>query len=305
MPKITADGLTLHYLQDGTGPDLVLIHGLCGSLAVWQLRIAPDLSRDFSVLTYDLRGHGQSDAPPSGYRSSDMAADLLALLDHLGITQAHVVGHSFGGVVALHFAALHPARIASLTISDSRVRSLQPSQKLKEWIHWPIWKAQLKKRGVVLDEDSEMDFLLLDQLVQPPAPQGAEPDATPQPSIAAQNVARFKALLANTTANNDLRDPDGLTDAVIGSIGAPVHAMYGEYSFCLPTLEGLRRLLPDLKVTILPKVGHFFPLTQPDVFLLSLREFFSSLDARSKEAPDATEPPATPDENDHQQDPAP
>jgi len=304
MPKITANDLSIHYLQDGTGPDLVLIHGLCGSLAVWQLRIAPDLSRDFSVLTYDLRGHGLSDAPPSGYRSSDMAADLLALLDHLEIRQAHVVGHSFGGVVALHFAVLHPDRIASLTISDSRLRALQPSQKLKEWAHWPIWKARLQERGVLLDEDSEMDFLLLDQLV-PPVPQAAGPGTTSQPTIAAQNIARFKALLANATANDDLRDPDGLTDAVIGSTGAPVHAIYGEYSFCLPTLEGLRRLLPDLKVTVLPKMGHFFPLTQPDVFLASLREFFSSLDARRKGAPDPTEPPATPDGGDPQQDRAP
>lgn len=277
MPRVTVNGVNTYYQLSGQGPPLVLIHGLSGSMTVWQLRILPELSRSFRVLTYDLRGHGLSEMPPAGYRSSDMAADLLALLDHVGIKQPHIVGHSRGGVVGLHFAALHPDRLASLTVSDSRVFALQPSQKLKEWVHWPLWKAQLEKRGIVLDEESEMDFLLLDQLVDLPGSREADARATQQPSPASQRAKRFSTFLANTTAKQDLRDIAGLTEDAIRRISAPSQAIYGEYSFCLPTLRGLERLLPNLKVTVLPKVGHFFPVTQPESFLSTLREFYQSL----------------------------
>jgi pimeloyl-ACP methyl ester carboxylesterase len=253
----------------------------------------PALSRNFSVLTYDLRGHGQSDMPQSHYRSVDLAADLLSLLDHLRIERPHIVGHSIGGVVALHFAALHPDRVASLTISDSRLRALQPSQKLAEWVHWPLWKAQLAKRGIVLDEQSEMDFLLLGQLVPSPSPEHPVSDA-PQPSIAARRAQRWNAFLANTTAKEDLRDVAGLTEHLISGVSAPAHAIYGEYSFCLPTLDGLRRFLPHLRVTIIPKAGHFFPLTQPEIFLSRLQEFYDSLPLGSGDITSTTDPSPAP-----------
>ena len=280
MPKAFINGVNIHYQQAGTGSDLVLIHGLSGSLAFWQIRIAPELSRNFRVLTYDLRGHGQSDMPPVGYRSSDMAADMVALLDCLQIQQAHLVGHSIGGVAALHMAALHPDRAASLTICDSRIRGLQPSQKLKGWPHWPLWKARLEKRGVILDDEQEMDFLLLDQLMVPIVSQGNEPVA------AARSTAQWQAFLANTTAKEDLRGPAGLTDDLISRITAPAHAIYGEYSFCGPTLEGLRRLLPHLNVTVLPKAGHFFPFTQPQVFLSHLEAFLKAFNSSQGERED-------------------
>ena len=86
MPKATLpSGLRLHYQQLGEGPDLVMVHGLTGNLAVWHLRIVPELTDHYRVLTYDLRGHGYSDAPPTGYTPDDMAGDLLGLLDALEI----------------------------------------------------------------------------------------------------------------------------------------------------------------------------------------------------------------------------
>jgi 2-hydroxy-6-oxonona-2,4-dienedioate hydrolase/2-succinyl-6-hydroxy-2,4-cyclohexadiene-1-carboxylate synthase len=147
MLKAFVNGLNLHYQQSGSGPHLVLIHGLTGSLAVWQWRVIPALLDRFCVLTYDLRGHGLSDMPPSGYTSAEMARDLLGLLDERGIDQAHLVGHSFGGLVALHLAAVSPDRVSGLTISDSRIRTLQPAQKIKDWVHWPRWKEQLEQQG--------------------------------------------------------------------------------------------------------------------------------------------------------------
>ena len=86
MPKVQLpNGVRIHYQQVGEGPDLVMVHGLTGNLAVWHLRIVPELSDRFRVLTYDLRGHGLSDTPPTGYSPDAMAEDLLGLLDALEI----------------------------------------------------------------------------------------------------------------------------------------------------------------------------------------------------------------------------
>src|SRR5438309_10541706 len=97
MPKVLIEsGLTIHYQQVGQGPNLVMIHGLSGNLAVWHLKMVPLLRDHFRVLTYDMRGHGYSDIPPTGYSTSDMAEDLELLLDELGIESCYLVGHSYG-----------------------------------------------------------------------------------------------------------------------------------------------------------------------------------------------------------------
>src|ERR671938_233026 len=97
MPKaLLKSGIKLHYQQIGEGPDLVMIHGLTGNQAVWHLRIVPSLFDRYRILTYDLRGHGHSDVPPSGYSADDMATDLEQLLDELGIGPVSLVGHSYG-----------------------------------------------------------------------------------------------------------------------------------------------------------------------------------------------------------------
>ena len=290
VTRVSAGGLNIHYHQTGSGPHAVLIHGLTGSLADWQLRVVPLLSRHFTMLTYDLRGHGYTDMPLSGYTSADMAADLTGLLNALGIEQAHIAGHSFGGTVALHFAALHPDRVIALTISDSRVRSLQPFQKIKDWAHWPMWKEQLQKRGLTLDEEGELDFSMLELLRSQRAAQARK-------DLAAADRRReehWMKLLSSTTANADLRDAAGLTPELIGQIRVPAQAIYGEFSLCLPTLEGLKKCLPALKATVLPGVGHFFPIARPDLFIQHVEEFH----APATPAPgDPCAPPPTPDDS--------
>ena len=107
MPKRSVNGINLHYWQVGEGPDLVMIHGLNGNLAVWHLELMPKLRHEYRITTYDLRGHGRSDMPPTGYSTEDMAKDLLGLLDALGIERAHLMGHSLGADISL----FHPGEI--------------------------------------------------------------------------------------------------------------------------------------------------------------------------------------------------
>ena len=121
MPKIHANGLNFHYQQAGEGPDVVLIHGVTGDLSIWFLCQAMEvLGRSFRVTAYDLRGHGYSDVPPSGYTSADQAGDAIAIMDALEIDRAMLVGHSFGGVIAMHAAVLHPRRGSRRSCSPTR-----------------------------------------------------------------------------------------------------------------------------------------------------------------------------------------
>lgn len=119
MPRIAIDDLQFHYSQSGAGPDVVLIHGLTGDLSIWLLiDLVQTLAADFRVTIYDLRGHGYSSVPPTGYTSADMAADLHRLHRALGLGPAYLVGHSFGAVIALHAALNYPDMVAGGVLSD-------------------------------------------------------------------------------------------------------------------------------------------------------------------------------------------
>src|SRR4051812_10677918 len=114
MPKLNVNGIDLHYIALGHGPNVVMLHGFLGNLAVWHLQIAPQLRNHFRITTYDLRGHGYSQVTPSGYTAADMANDLKGLLDNLGIEKASLVGHSYGADVCLYFSLLYPERVDKL-----------------------------------------------------------------------------------------------------------------------------------------------------------------------------------------------
>src|SRR5262245_38871417 len=96
MPKVNVDGINLHYLTVGRGPDVFMLHGFLGNLAVWHLNIVPALRTHLRVTTLDLRGHGYSDVTPTGYTTEELAEDLRGTLDRFGIERTMLVGHSFG-----------------------------------------------------------------------------------------------------------------------------------------------------------------------------------------------------------------
>lgn len=97
---------------------VVLLHGLMGFAANWG-KIWPDLHARRPVLVLDQRGHGKSPKPKTGYTPTDYAKDLKGLVELLGWTRCHLVGHSMGGRVALRFCSLYPELAASLTLEDS------------------------------------------------------------------------------------------------------------------------------------------------------------------------------------------
>ena len=101
MPMLAANGETIHYEKEGSGPVVVLIHGIGGSAAMWKEQIGA-LKDRYTLVTFDCRGHGRSSA--NGEVSVAAAQqDLKAVLDHLGVGVCHLVGLSMGGPIALGF----------------------------------------------------------------------------------------------------------------------------------------------------------------------------------------------------------
>ncbi len=117
MPVLNVEGLKIHYLQKGEGPDLVFIHGLGSSTTGWEFQ--EGLASNYRMLTYDVRGHGKSDKPPGPYSVQLFAKDLARLLKTLGIKNANIVGISMGGWIAFQFAVDHPNMVNTLTIINS------------------------------------------------------------------------------------------------------------------------------------------------------------------------------------------
>lgn len=100
MEKALVNGIQIAYEDRGEGDVIILLHGFCGSSGYWD-RIIPILSKQFRCIAPDLRGHGSSDAPLGAYTIEQMAADVIALTDTLGIESYTLLGHSMGGYVAL------------------------------------------------------------------------------------------------------------------------------------------------------------------------------------------------------------
>ncbi|HYB42128.1 MAG TPA: alpha/beta fold hydrolase [Candidatus Methylomirabilis sp.] len=120
MPIASINGIRVYHEAAGKGAPLVLVHGFACGIRSWDPQ-ARGLSRSRLVITYDVRGHGISEAPPepTAYSQPASVEDLRALLVHLGIRRAAVGGLSMGGNIALNFALAHPDMVTQLVVADT------------------------------------------------------------------------------------------------------------------------------------------------------------------------------------------
>ena len=118
---IDTNGIRLHYIDHGgNGPILVMTHGLTANAHSFD-GLAKALGLEVRLIAVDLRGRGLSEKPDTGYAMEDHAADILGLLDHLGLDRAFIGGHSFGGLLTYHIAAHHPERVRRCVIMDAPI----------------------------------------------------------------------------------------------------------------------------------------------------------------------------------------
>jgi pimeloyl-ACP methyl ester carboxylesterase len=147
MPYFSSSGLKLHFEQQGAGSPLILLHGFGQHGASWA-PLVPAYGRFFNVVTPDLRGCGRSEAAEPGYNATDMAEDIVTMMNHIGLARAHVVGWSAGGTVALELGIRHADRLLSLSLHSTYAGGRDRYQA--NWIDM--------RRRIIASGDRELDF---------------------------------------------------------------------------------------------------------------------------------------------------
>lgn len=234
MPLVAANGQTFHVQELGAGPAVVMLHGLLvGSLASWFFTTAPVLAADHRCRLYDLRGHGKSSRPTTGYDVATMMTDLAALTADLA-EPFDLVGHSYGAVVALRYALANPARVRRLVVVEA-----------------PLPPAEVGE--------------LAGFLARPPAEMVGALPAPLREAVAggrrqAERLVRaLSFLVLDTSLLADLRAEPDVPDAVLAELAPPTLLLYGDRSACRATGERLARVAPAARLAVLPG-GHYLHL---------------------------------------------
>ena len=132
MPTAECNGLSIYYEEQGEGDPVLFIGGTGADLRAKPNVLDGPLPKSFHVTAYDQRGLGQSDKPQLDYTMADYADDAAALMEARGWAKAHVIGVSFGGMVALHLALRHPERIKKLVLCCTSPGGSMPSYPFHE-----------------------------------------------------------------------------------------------------------------------------------------------------------------------------
>jgi pimeloyl-ACP methyl ester carboxylesterase len=114
-----SNGVRIRYVEQGIGDPIVLIHGFGHSIENWIASgVLPNLSRDYRVIAFDVRGHGKSGKPPAADAyGREIGLDAIRLLDHLGMQRTHVIGHSMGARLTAQLLTTNPERFISATLN--------------------------------------------------------------------------------------------------------------------------------------------------------------------------------------------
>jgi len=259
MPALIANDLTLHYETNGHGPALVLIHGLGSSTRDWEHQI-PSFAHDHQVITFDLRGHGQSDKSAGPYSIPMFSADLAGLLTGLGITSANIAGISLGGAVAFQFALDYPAVVKTLTIINSG-----PSL------------------GGTLDQarqEIERRVGVVQQYGMRAMGQALAPNLFPAPEQAA-----LRDTFIEHWAENDPAAYIEATRSMLGwdvtdqlhTIQCPTLIIAADQDYTPVALkEAYVKRLPQAELTVIANAHHAVPIERPQEFNAVLARFLAS-----------------------------
>lgn len=276
MPYVDLDGNRFHYQQTGRGPDVILVHAVTSNLAVWLFsNIVDTLADEFRVTMYDLRGHGMSDAPPTGYTSADMAGDLHKLHATLGLEPAYLVGHSYGAVIAMHTAVLYPELVKGLVLSDPYfpgLRHLEPN--LGQSNVWLDLREVFGRAGI--DIGKEVDFARLFQLVAALTTEQLNQIKKEMGAGGARWLLQLPRL-AETTCGRDAFAEAGLTAERLCAVRQPVVALYDEHTPFQATCRFLREKLPNCTVEIVPGAKHVAVLQNPATFVALVQKHLREL----------------------------
>lgn len=239
----------------GQGPPVLLLHGWGASVDLFESTIA-GLAPRYTLIAPDFPGFGRTPAPPSGWSVGDYTAWTISLLDELDIGSCAVVGHSFGGRVAIKLAAEWPERVTGLVLADAA--GIKPKRTIAESI--AVRKFKTLRR---LSTSRVVPPSLRTQLGERVARAGS-PDYRAAAGTVRDSFVRI--------VNEDLTP-------VLARIMAPTLLIWGEQDRDTPVADArvMERLIPDAGLVIFPGSGHYAYLEQPARFCHIVNTFLTNL----------------------------
>ncbi|MEP6066132.1 MAG: alpha/beta hydrolase [Paracoccaceae bacterium] len=275
------NGQTIAYAKAGQGPPVLLLHGFPQTHAMWHA-IAPRLSQDFTVIAADLRGYGDSSKPKTMQEMSfrPMAADQVALMDYLGFSHFHLIGHDRGARTAHRLALDTPDCLLSLTVMDivptQHLLSHLPHTAARSYYHWFFLaqNAPFPETFIAHDPDLYFETSLA----------GWGPDGLQDFDADALNAYRAAWRLPSTIRSmcNDYR---AAIDVDLALDTQDLHQIIDLPSLVLYGRDGVMARDFDVATTWAPRLsnmtsralpgGHFFPDTHPKDTTDALLEFLS------------------------------
>jgi pimeloyl-ACP methyl ester carboxylesterase len=260
MPTQRANGIDIYYETAGQGEPLLLLHGLGSRSEDWRLQ-RPVFAASYRVVVADMRGHGRTTRPPGPYSVPMMAADVLGLLDGLGVDAAHVVGLSMGGMIAFQMAVDRPERVRSLVIVNSGPALVARTfnERLRVW-----------------------QRLALARLF-PPArtAQFLGPRLFPKPE-----QAEWRRMFTAQWAQNDPQAYRAAMRALVGwsvldrvgAIHCPTLVISGDRDYTPPAYkERYTALIPGARLAVIEDSGHATPIDQAERFNACVLEFLTDV----------------------------
>lgn len=240
------NGLHMYYEEHGEGSPLVLLHGGMLSIELSFASLIPDLARRHRVIGVELQGHGRTADIDRTITPANLASDVVALLGHLGIDRAHVLGHSMGAGAALELAVSYPDRVRSVVPMSASVRPDGMHEDLTD----PAKQATSTRMPTAQDfADMQRTYARL----------------SPHPE-------RFTEFL--TTLSTSAADLRGWSDAQLAGITAPTLLVIGDRDFT--TVEHaavMLKLIPGAELAVLPDTTHMQVTRRPELLIPMLSRF--------------------------------
>ncbi len=267
-------GHDLSYVDSGSGPVVLFIHGILGSQRQWE-HLVDVLDDDHRVVLPDLFGHGDSAKPLGDYSLSAHAAAMRDLLDHLGIERVTLVGHSLGGGIAMQFFYLFPERVERLVLVSSG--------GLGREVNLVLRAATLPGAAQVLGVVASAPVLSRVEALGRGAQRvgwkpGADISAIWRGFSTLGDRESRAAFLSTTRAVIDLGGQSiSAHDHLEGALPVPTLIVWGTRDHMIPAAHAVaaQEAVPECRVELFEGAGHFPHLDDPDRFARVLREFIA------------------------------
>jgi pimeloyl-ACP methyl ester carboxylesterase len=252
MPIVHANGLNFYFNRfrtraPGERPIVVCVHGLAAvDNAATSFILGFHLAKAAEVITYDLRGHGRSDKPATGYHVADHADDLLGIIDALGVTKpVHLVGFSYGGAIAMVAALKAPERMATVSLLDGHVPVAGWEDALVGGV-WQFQNVEDQARRLGMTED-QVEKMTVRQIMN-------EHGLPVRRATAV--TRRVRHLFAATTLLEDVREEPVYDKDDYSRIECPVLGIYGDQSDLYWLTDRLPTLIRDLTLHTIVGADH-------------------------------------------------